>query len=434
MFTIFTIVIVILLFAISHILSAFETAFTALDLSRISANNIDERKISIIKDLNHEKGHVISSILLINNLVNIMISALMTKMFITYFDEIGILYSAIFTTVTIFVFAESLPKTYAIIMPEVVSIKFVQQINIVYKVFFPFVNFFQQKIVNTLIKRFFTKKENSRSHTADILKNVISFYKENQKSINVHNNIKFIDAVLCLSTVVISDIMTYKEKLVLLPKTTNIVTIFETFNNSDTEKIFIYNESIEDIIGFIRREVIFEICKNNDDNISSIDNKYTIETVIEKVVFTLEDTTLDSQLSNFITQKCNCMVVKDNSNVIKGYISINDVLNEVLANLEISTLSNKKVSNERKIVRISDKKFRINASLSIRDIDKYFNIRLPCRASTISSFLLKHAGNMPNIGDIFKFQDITFKIIDKERKNIRWVEIELLKDENIVHH
>lgn len=428
MITILIIVSVLCLFIISHILSAFETAFTALDLSKIVSSNIDNKKSSLIKKLHNEKGHVISTILLINSLVNIVISAIITKIFITYFDEMGILYSAIFTTVTIFIFAESLPKTYAIRMPEVVSIKFVQQINIVYKLFFPFVNFFQQKVVHFFINIFFSEKENEKSNTADLLKNVISFYKENQKSTNVRNNLKFIDAVLCLSTVVTSDIMICKEELVFLPKTTCLKEILEHFYTIPVEKIFIYDNTKEDIIGFIRRATTFEVLKDN----SNLNIKFSIDKILERVLFTLEDTPLDLQLSYFITEKCNCMIARDVSGIIKGYISINDLLNEIFANLEISNLNNKKLSTERKIVKVSDRKFRINASLSIREMDKYFNIKLPCRSSTISGFILKHAGCVPNIGEYFAFKDIIFKIIDKERKSIRWVEIELMTNEEFL--
>ena len=117
------IIIIILLIASSAFFSSSETALTALSDSvlqkRISDGNVEAIKT---KKLLLKKEMVISAILLGNNLVNILSSALATNIFVNEFGSLGILYSTITMTILIFVFAEVLPKIYAIRKADTLAI------------------------------------------------------------------------------------------------------------------------------------------------------------------------------------------------------------------------------------------------------------------------------------------------------------------------
>ena len=112
-------ILLILLVLLSGFLSGSETAITAASKARINYKfkQGSKRAIYVLKIL-EKKDNVISSLLLSNNLVNILASSLATAFFYDIFGVKGIFYSTLIMTVVLVIFAEVLPKTYAINKPN----------------------------------------------------------------------------------------------------------------------------------------------------------------------------------------------------------------------------------------------------------------------------------------------------------------------------
>ena len=109
---------IVLLIILSGIMSGSETALTAVSKPRITSKvNQGNKRASYVKNLIDSKENIISSLLLSNNLVNILASSLATAFFYDLFGVTGILYSTILMTVLIVIFAEVLPKIYSINRP-----------------------------------------------------------------------------------------------------------------------------------------------------------------------------------------------------------------------------------------------------------------------------------------------------------------------------
>lgn len=106
---------ILILLIMSAFFSGSETALTAASrpLLHQQAQNGNERA-QLVNELQVRRGRMISTILLGNNLVNILASALATSLFFSYFGEVGVAYATVTMTALVLIFSEILPKTYAI--------------------------------------------------------------------------------------------------------------------------------------------------------------------------------------------------------------------------------------------------------------------------------------------------------------------------------
>ena len=115
---------IFLLLIISAFLSGSETALTATSKARIlRLQQEGQRRARWVIFLLEQRERLLSAILLGNNLVNILASALTTRLFLEAFGENGVVYATLVMTVMVVVFAEVLPKTYAILAPEITALR-----------------------------------------------------------------------------------------------------------------------------------------------------------------------------------------------------------------------------------------------------------------------------------------------------------------------
>jgi len=127
------VIIIIILTIMAGLVSCFETAITASSRARIHRlENEGNSNATKLEKLLKNREKVISVMLITNNLINIINSALTTKLLLDIFGEIGVLYATIFLTIIIIILGEILPKTIAIQYPEKCALFFV---NIIEKLF-----------------------------------------------------------------------------------------------------------------------------------------------------------------------------------------------------------------------------------------------------------------------------------------------------------
>ena len=132
------IIAIFLLLLLSAFFSSSETAITRVSDAKIHQKAEEGNKKAInTKNLLKDREKVIGALLLGNNAVNILASALTTSLFIAPFGDLGIFYATILMTILIFIFSEVLPKTYAIRKSEKLTLFTVPYISFLTKVLAP---------------------------------------------------------------------------------------------------------------------------------------------------------------------------------------------------------------------------------------------------------------------------------------------------------
>ena len=129
---------IFILILLSAFFSASETSLTAASKARMHARAKEgSQRAALVNKIRMKKERMISAILLGNNFVNTLSAALATGLLINIFGEVGIFYATIIMTIIILIFAEVLPKTYAVHHAERFAIRYVYLINFCIKLFYP---------------------------------------------------------------------------------------------------------------------------------------------------------------------------------------------------------------------------------------------------------------------------------------------------------
>ena len=144
----FTVIAVLTLIVLSAFFSGSETALTAASKARMHAlEKTGNSRANLVQRLIQNRERLIGALLLGNNLVNILASALATSLFISLFGESGVIYATLVMTILVLVFAEVLPKTLAITNPDKFALVVAPIVRVLVAFFSPVAAFFGVSVV-----------------------------------------------------------------------------------------------------------------------------------------------------------------------------------------------------------------------------------------------------------------------------------------------
>ena len=193
----------------------------------------------------NQKDSVITSLLLSNNLVNILASSLATAFFYDLFGITGIFYATLLMTVVLVIFAEVLPKTYSINKPTRTALTISPIIYFLNKSLFPFVY-----IINLVVKVFFKKHEIDESlndqQSEEELQGVIDLYKTSNPDYEKEK--EMLQSILQLNDTTVEEVFTHRKNIYSIDSSLEVTSLINKINNSRFTRI--------------------PICKNNDRNYS----------------------------------------------------------------------------------------------------------------------------------------------------------------------
>jgi len=408
-----SIIYIIILIIISGMFSGSETSVTSVNRSKIHklANKGDKRAKKLL-NLIDKKNDLISSILVGNNIVNILASVLATAILIEYFGSNGIFYSTLVMTCLIVIFAEVLPKNIALIKADRFALFFSWPLTVFVKIFYP-INLIL-KSLNLVIYKIFgiDHKKKNISVTEDI-RNMIDMHEDEG---DLHKDeSSMINAILDLKEITVEKIMTHRKNIFSfdINETDKIYSIIA---KSSFSRIPVWQDNPNNILGIIHAKNIL----SNLDHEGKIDIKKIKESII-KPWFIPETTRVKDQLNEFINRKEKIAFVVDEYGELMGLISLEDIIEEIVGNIfdekDFSTIG---------IRRIKDNQYRIRGDVNIRDINRELDIKLPeNNASTLAGYLIYKTEAFPEVGQTFKFNDIIYEILNKNKNQITQIKVVL---------
>ena len=200
-----------ILIIISGMFSGSETSVTSVNRSKIHklANKGDKRAKKLLK-LIDSKNELISSILVGNNIVNILASVLATALLIDYFGSEGIFYSTLVMTCLIVIFAEVLPKNIALIKADRFALFFSWPLTIFVKIFYP-VNLILKFLNHLVYKIFGINHKNAAHSVTEDIRNMIDMHEDEG---DLHKDeSEMINAILDLKEITVEKIMTHRKNI-----------------------------------------------------------------------------------------------------------------------------------------------------------------------------------------------------------------------------
>ncbi|MFL2660468.1 MAG: HlyC/CorC family transporter [Alphaproteobacteria bacterium] len=404
------------------ILSAFfsgsETSLTSASKPRMhNLARTGKKNAKIFEELFKNKELLICTILFANNLVNILASAIATKILLELTNNDGILYATIIMTLMILIFGELIPKTLALSKADQYALKIAPFMRVLVYLLYPLtltLNF----VATTLLKLFGVnylnfKKEEESEKKEEELRGAIDLHGDDSSK-DEKNMLK---SILDLDEITVGSIMIPRKEIFSLPSNIEYDQLIKKLNSSPHSRIPIWENNPENIIG------VFHIRKIIELNASELKN-FNIKSFCQKPWFIPESTKLDNQLLEFKKRKEHFSIVVDEYGEFLGIVTLEDIIEEIVGEIDDEQDDLKVSKNIAGIKRISPKNYLVKGNVTVRELNKELNINLPVtNASTVAGLVLYESRIIPKKGQTFSFFDLKFKILSKKNNQITLIQI-----------
>ena len=398
------------LLLLSGFFSSSETAITRI--SDVKIYQWSENKSSRYKrarELMKSREKIIGILLLGNNIVNILASALATSILIGLFGDKGIIYATLIMTALIFIFSEVLPKTYAIREPEKLVL-YASAIIKIFTIILSPINFLVQRLVSSILN--LANKETKNNDWRQNLRGAI-LLANNKGDVRKRDRI-MLESILDLHEVKVSEIMTHRKNIEGININENIDMIIDLSLKSRFTRLPLWKENADNIIGTLHIKDLLR-AKN-------INNAIEINEIMQKPQFISENTSLSEQLNNFKKETIQMAFVIDEYGDLQGLITLEDILEEIVG--EIFDEFDKQITGPE---ILKDKSVIVDGAMTIRDLNKLMDWKLEDEeASTIAGLVIDVAQKLPSINETIKIDNFNFTILERQRTRITKINIKPL--------
>jgi Mg2+/Co2+ transporter CorB len=393
-------IILILLLVLSAFFSGSETALMSINRyklkHRVKKNEIAALRVNYLLN-NPDK--TLGLILLLNNFVNILASAISTIIAIELYGDKGVAIAAGFLTFVILVFSEVTPKTFASHYADRIAYKisfFFYYGLVIFNPLVKFINFFSKLILT--IFGVDKRKTQYDDLTNEEIKTII---QESSKKIT-ENYEEMIINLLDLQKVTVEHAMIPKNDIEGIDITHSNNLINSRLVDINHTRLPVYSGSLNNLIGFINKKHVPALIKEN--------NKVKTEELkkcLSEPYYIPEDTSLLSQLIIFKKEKRRIGCVVDEYGDIKGMLTLDDILEEIVG--EYATVYEK----ENLIKDIAIDNIEVHGSVQLREINKKLSINLADNSvTTINGYILESLQEIPQEGMTFKKDNIIIEVLE----------------------
>lgn len=417
-----SVAIIFVLLLLSGFFSGSETALTAASRARL--NNWEKegnKRAALVNKIRERKDRMIGALLLGNNMVNILASAIATSVLIKIVGETGVVYATLIMTVLVLIFAEVLPKTYALTHADKMSMAIAPVIRFVIWLFFPIAELVN-KIVRFTLKMFGANMDQIKDgEHMEILRGVIDLHEGADDETTQQR--AMLRSILDLFDVDIDEIMTHRKNVLMLNAADKIEKIIEDALESPYTRMPVYHEDNDNIIGVLHAKHLMRELKMRERNNEDI-NTINIEDLVTEPWFVPEATTLYDQLQAFKSRREHFAIVVDEYGAVMGIVTLEDILEEIVG--EIDDEHDETVIGVKKQ---SNGSYLVDGDVTIRDLNREFDWNLPDDEdySTIAGLIIHEAQTIPEVGQKFKFFGFRFDIMKRQRNQITQVRVKKAK-------
>lgn len=393
--------VIIFLIILSAFFSSSETALTAVSEARIHELALQgSKRAIIIEKILIKKEKMISTLLVGNNLVNVIASVYATSFALNFFAEFGLIFVTIVMTIILVIFAEVIPKTYAFSHADKLALAVAPIINIIILVLTPatFITERFAKVVSGPII------DDDEAKTEE-LRGMIRLHAGNESKAKERG--KMMSSMLDMDAVTIEAVMTHRGPVTMIDSKSVPESIFKVVGESPFTRIPIYSGSPDNIIGIIHAKELFRSLRRR--NFKNLEILNLTELMIQPY-FAPETTLLFDQLEIFRARREHFAVVVDEYGDFRGIVTLEDILEEIVGEIDDETdIHVKGVKPQPDGSLITD------GSVTIRDLNRSLGWSLPDEnANTIAGLVLYESKTIPEPGQEFRFFDIRFRILQKK--------------------
>ena len=403
--------------------SATETAFSTLSKTKLKTMiEKGNKRADLALKLSENYDRLLSTILIGNNLVNILLSSIATVFVITlcvngkdqvFADNYGTLISTAVVTVVVLMFGEITPKSIAKNRPEGFAMFSAPLMQFLTWILIPFSAIFS--LWTKLVAKIFRVKADNKMSQEELLMLVEEVQEEgsidDEEGDLLRNAINFTEMKA-------EDILTHRVDLEGFDIETPMEEIGQLFEESRFSRLLVYEDSIDKIVGVVHSKDVFTV--------KGLTEK-SLEEIITLPLYIHKGERIDDLLRDLQTNKAHMAVVLDEYGGTLGIVTMEDILEELVG--DIWDEHDEVVEDYKEI---AENTFRIDCGGSLADFMEFFDLEIESDSITINGWIMEVMDKIPACGDRFSFEnlDVTVTETDFHRvSTIHVVRLELDEDE-----
>ncbi|MCG8440331.1 MAG: HlyC/CorC family transporter [Caulobacterales bacterium] len=410
---------ILLLLCVSGFFSGSETALTAVSRGRMHQLEKDgDGRARRVNRLRERSDQLIGAILLGNNLVNILASALLTAAFYGRFGDAGVAYATLLMTALVLIFAEVLPKTYAITNPDRMALAVSGPVTVIVRLFAPLVAGVQG-IVRATFAIFGVRLQGEMLSPHEEIRGAIELH--HQEGGVESRDREMLGGILDLRELTVEDVMVHRKNMEMIDASEPAAAIVASALDSRHTRLPLWRDDPENIIGVLHAKDLSRAMHAAGGDISQVD---AME-IAREPWFVPETTTLPEQLQTFRAKREHFALVVDEYGALMGLVTLEDILEEIVG--EIDDEHDQPVQGVREQ---PDGSVMVDGSVTIRDVNRALDWNLPDEeAVTIAGLVIHEAQTIPERGQVFSFYGRRVEITERQRNQVAQMRITVLPED-----
>ncbi len=403
-------IILLILIILSAFFSSAETALTTV--SKITIRSMIEegnKKAIIVDKIINNQGKMLSAILIGNNLVNIIASALSTILAQNLFGQYAISFATGLLTIVVLIFGEITPKSLATLNALKLSLAYAK---IIYSLMFlltpaifiinKMAYFFMRLMGIDPTKKMASITETELRTIVDVSHEEGIIEKEERQMIN--NVFDFGDAIA-------SDVMVPKIDMTMADINSTYDELIKIFRSEKYTRIPIYQDSTDNVIGIINMK---DLLLYNPEEIFDV-RKY-----LRSAFYTYESKKLSELMMEMKKTSVNIVIVLDEYGVTAGLITLEDLLEEIVGEIH----DEYDLDEDEPIKKISENIYILEGQMKIDDLNDYLGVNLSSDDyDSIGGLIIEKLDRLRTAGDKITIDSLSFKVTSMDKMRINYVEL-----------
>jgi Mg2+/Co2+ transporter CorB len=402
---------VLLCLLLGAYLSAAETAITGASRPRMHRlAQQGNRKAKLVNQLLDRKDEAVSAVLLGSNVVNIFSASLSTAVLTTLFGAAGVVYATVVIGVLVVIFAEVMPKTWALLRADRVALMLAPSILVSLRILGPAaraVSWVSRFFLHLLGTR--TDRAPDPEEHAELLRGAIELHGFDHTDEDAPVEKAMLRSVLDLGDRTVGDVMVHRGSMALIDADEPTDSIVTQMLAAPYTRIPLYRGQPDNIVGVVHAKDLFRAVKA-----AGGPETVRIADVMTPPWFIPESTILFDQLKAFQDRHEHFAIVVDEYGVMQGIVTLEDIIEEIVGDIE-----DEHDAIKRGVIRRDDGSLVCQGSVPIHDLNREFGWELPEDvATTIAGLVLYEARRIPEVGQTYAFYGFRFEILKREGTRI----------------
>ncbi len=361
---------------------------------------------------------ILTTILVGNNFVNILIASLSASIAQRYLDNDALAISVGITTVIILLFGEIAPKTFGRGKSEKIAPTCIVILMGFYYCLYPVVKIFM-KIIKLVLGENATVR--SRAVTSDDIEVMVEMAEE-ERTID-SKQIDLLNSILEFPSIKVKDIMVPRTRIEAIKNKSSFDQIISLVREVAHSRYPVYIEDLDEVLGFLHVKDLAFVSLDERKN-------FDVTKYLKPPFFVYEHMKIQAVFDHMNRKKVHLALVKDENGIVVGMLTLEDIMEEIFGEIQDEHDDEEDEIPGMKI----EEGVLVPSNISLRDLYNEYDIKIPLNDnySTLNGFLMEQLGNsFPKKGHLIIWDGFSFELIRVKNYEIKDVKIKSVNGEHL---